>query len=129
MVAKINLKGVIKMENQEDKKLAEDLKNYLETEGVSIYDFCKQTPLPDGGFLTPSTLYRKFDGTTLNFSEKIRFAIRNNPGFKKYMELEETAVTEEMERQYAIKVLNVINDIKQGERAKVLRRAITMNSI
>jgi hypothetical protein len=37
--------------------------------------------------------------------------------------------TAEMERQYAIKVLNVINDIKQGERARVLRRAITMNSI
>ena len=39
------------------------------------------------------------------------------------------AFTAEMERQYAIKVLNVINDIKQGERARVLRRAITMNSI
>jgi hypothetical protein len=33
----------------------------------------------------------------------------------------------EDERQYAIKVLNVIAQLKQRERSRVLRRAITMN--
>jgi hypothetical protein len=37
--------------------------------------------------------------------------------------------TAEKERQYAIKVLNVIHDIKQGERARVLKRAISMNNV
>jgi hypothetical protein len=37
--------------------------------------------------------------------------------------------TAEQERQYAIKVLNVIHDIKQGERARVLKRAISMNNV
>ena len=33
----------------------------------------------------------------------------------------------EHERQYAIKVLNVISGLKQKERNRVLRRALTMN--
>jgi hypothetical protein len=33
----------------------------------------------------------------------------------------------EHERQFAIKVLNVISGIKQNERSRVLRRAIKMN--
>lgn len=33
----------------------------------------------------------------------------------------------EHERQYAIKVLNVISALKQSERDRVLRRAIKMN--
>jgi len=33
----------------------------------------------------------------------------------------------EHERQYAIKVLNVISVLKQKERNRVLRRALTMN--
>lgn len=33
----------------------------------------------------------------------------------------------EHERQYAIKVLNVISNLKQSERDRVLRRAMKMN--
>jgi len=33
----------------------------------------------------------------------------------------------EHERQYAIKVLNVISSLKQSERDRVLRRALKMN--
>ena len=33
----------------------------------------------------------------------------------------------EHERQFAIKVLNVISGIKQNERSRVLRRALKMN--
>lgn len=33
----------------------------------------------------------------------------------------------EHERQFAIKVLNVISNIKQSERSRVLRRALKMN--
>jgi hypothetical protein len=35
----------------------------------------------------------------------------------------------EHERQYAIKVLNVISNLKQNERDRVLRRAMKMNEV
>tara|TARA_R100001015_G_C4619514_1_gene176257 strand:+ start:1475 stop:1702 length:228 start_codon:yes stop_codon:yes gene_type:complete len=37
--------------------------------------------------------------------------------------------TVEQERQYAIKVLNVISNLKQKERDRVLHRAIKLNKI
>jgi len=36
--------------------------------------------------------------------------------------------TAENERSYAIKVLNVIADLKQSERCRVLKRALLMNN-
>jgi len=35
----------------------------------------------------------------------------------------------EQERQYAIKVLNVVSGLKQTERDRVLRRAMKMNEV
>ena len=35
----------------------------------------------------------------------------------------------ENERQYAIKVLNVLSNLKQGERSRVLQRAIKLNKV
>lgn len=35
----------------------------------------------------------------------------------------------EHERQYAIKVLNVISALNQKERARVLKRAVSMNEV
>ena len=37
--------------------------------------------------------------------------------------------TVEQERQYAIKVLNVISNLKQKERDRVLARAIKLNKV
>ena len=129
MVAKIYLKGVIKMQNPEYEKFRKILDEYLKLRGITVKKFCEDCYMPDGGKVHYGTVYRLLNKKTKSLTERLKSALLSNSDFENYVREKETAVTEEMERQYAIKVLNVINDIKQGERAKVLRRAITMNSI
>ena len=77
------------MENESDKKLKDELKEYLKTEGISIPKFSADCFLPNGKPLTITTLYRQFDKTHTNMSEKIRHALTNHEGFKKFRENKE----------------------------------------
>ena len=77
------------MENPEDKKTKEYINEYLKMKGIALPRFCDECSLPNGGKLHFSTLYRQLNNNFVNFSEKIRYAIRSNSDFVNFVKVKE----------------------------------------